>query len=59
MDKRKILKVISGLGVGIGVGVCFGAAMNNIVAGIMLGLGVGMCFAVAFTSNGQDDKKIK
>jgi hypothetical protein len=33
--------------------------MNNIVAGIMLGLGVGMCFAVAFTSNGQDDKKIK
>ena len=31
--KRKILSIISGLCVGIGVGACFGVAMHNIVVG--------------------------
>ena len=61
MRNNKILKLIAGLCVGLGVGVCFGAAMQNIFTGLLLGLGVGLCFAVAFTSNGSkendDDKQ--
>lgn len=50
MKKNKIIKVISGLFVGAGIGVCFGIATQNILSGILIGLGIGMCFAVAFNS---------
>lgn len=53
MTKDKILKIISGLCVGLGVGACFGAAMHNMVAGLLFGLSVGMCFAVTFVSVGK------
>ena len=56
MDKKRILKIISGLCVGLGVGVCFGIAMDNVITGLLLGLGVGMCYAVAFTSNYDKEK---
>ena len=48
MNNKKILKFVGGLCVGVGVGICFGVAMNNIITGILLGLGVGVCYAVAF-----------
>lgn len=56
MKKDKILKIISGFGIGAGVGLCFGVAMDNIWLGLALGLGVGSCYAVAFTSNKPVDK---
>ena len=52
MEKDKILKMLSGFGIGLGVGTCFGVAMNN----IWLGLGVGACYATAFTANKPEDK---
>ena len=57
MKKDKILKIISGFGIGLGVGTCFGVAMDNIWLGLALGLGVGSCYAVAFTSNKPVDKE--
>ena len=56
MTKDKILKIISGLCVGIGVGACFGVAMHNIVVGLLFGLSLGICFAVTFVCVGK--KKI-
>lgn len=56
MKKDKMLKIISGFGIGAGVGLCFGVAMDNIWLGLLLGLGVGSCYAVAFTSNKPEDK---
>jgi hypothetical protein len=54
MEKNKLLKIIGGLEVGIGVGTCMGVAMNNILAGFLLGIGVGLCFAVAFGAFKKD-----
>ena len=56
MKKDKILKIISGFGIGAGVGLCFGVAMDSLWLGLALGLGVGSCYAVAFTSNKPEDK---
>ena len=53
MTKDKILKIISGLCVGIGVGACFGVAMHNIVVGLLFGLSIGICFAVTFVCVGR------
>ena len=36
-----------GLCIGLGVGLCFGTAMDNMGLGICLGLGVGLCYSVA------------
>ena len=55
MDKNKLLKLLSGLGIGIGIGTCFGVAMNNIIVGILLGLGVGLCYAVGFGAFKKDE----
>ena len=54
MKKAKILKLIGGLGIGAGIGSCFGVAMNNIWAGLLLGLGVGLCYAVALGAFKKD-----
>ena len=56
MKKDKMLKIIGGLGIGLGVGVCFGVAMNNIWLGLALGLGVGTCYATAFIANKPENK---
>ena len=46
-----------GLCIGLGVGLCFGAAMNNMGIGICLGMGVGLCYSVALGHRtGSDDK---
>ena len=37
----------AGLGIGAGIGLCFGTAMNNMALGLLMGLGVGLCFCVA------------
>ena len=36
-----------GLLIGLGVGLCFGAALGNMGLGICMGLGVGLCYCVA------------
>ena len=36
-----------GLCIGLGVGLCFGAAMGNMGIGIALGMGIGLCYCVA------------
>lgn len=56
MKSKKILKLIGGLGTGIGIGTCFGVAMGNMLAGIGIGLGVGLCYAVAYGAF-RDDKE--
>ena len=56
MKKDKILKILSGFGIGLGVGTCFGVAMDNIWLGLAIGLGVGACYATAFTANKPEDK---
>ena len=48
MDNNKVLKFIGGVCVGLGIGVCFGVAMDSIVTGLFLGAGIGLCYAVAF-----------
>lgn len=48
MKKNNIQKLLSGLCVGLGTGVCMGVAMDTILTGVMLGMGVGLCFASAF-----------
>ena len=53
LTNDKILKIISGLCVGLGVGACFGAVMYNMVVGLLFGLSVGICFAVTFVSVGK------
>ena len=37
----------AGLGIGAGIGVCFGTATGNMALGLCMGLGVGLCFCVA------------
>ncbi|MBQ3156004.1 MAG: hypothetical protein IJB81_03635 [Clostridia bacterium] len=48
-----------GLCLGLGVGLCFGVAMDNIALGMCMGMGVGLCFSVALgqQKNGQQDDK--
>ena len=48
MKKINTLKLLSGLGIGCGIGTCFGVSMNNILLGLLFGSGVGLCYAVAF-----------
>lgn len=36
-----------GLCMGMGVGLCFGVAMDNMALGLCLGMGVGLCYGVA------------
>lgn len=56
MEKSKLLKIIGGLCIGLGVGLCFGIAMDNIWLGLLMGLGVGLCFSSAFSSINNDKK---
>lgn len=47
-----------GLCLGMGVGLCFGVAMDNIALGMCMGMGVGLCFSVALGQHTtSDDKK--
>ena len=54
MEKEKILKLISGLVIGVGVGMCFVVAMDNILVGFLIGLGIGLCYAVGFGAFRKD-----
>ena len=36
-----------GLCLGMGVGLCFGVAMDNVALGMCMGMSVGLCFSVA------------
>ena len=46
-----------GLCMGMGVGLCFGVAMDNMALGLCMGMGVGLCYSVALGyRNGSDDK---
>ena len=46
-----------GLCIGLGVGLCFGTAMDNIGLGICLGMGVGLCYSVALGHRTDSDDK--
>ncbi len=46
-----------GLCMGVGVGLCFGVALDNMGAGIALGMGVGLCFSVALGQHAPSDNK--
>lgn len=46
-----------GLCMGLGVGLCFGVAMDNMGLGIALGMGVGLCFCVALGQHTHSDDK--
>ena len=54
MKKDNILKLIGGLGIGCGIGMCFGVSMDNIILGLLMGMGVGLCFAVSFGAFRKD-----
>ena len=54
MKKNNIIKLISGLCVGLGIGACLGVGMSNIAVGCLLGLGIGMCYALAFGAFKKD-----
>lgn len=46
-----------GLCIGLGVGLCFGTAMDNMGLGICLGMGVGLCYSVALGHRKDSDDK--
>ena len=46
-----------GLCMGVGVGLCFGVAMDNIALGMCMGMGVGLCFSVALGQHASSDDK--
>lgn len=44
-----------GLCMGVGVGLCFGVAMDNMALGSAMGMGVGLCFSVALGQHANSD----
>lgn len=48
MKYKKVLKLISGVLIGVALGLSVVITTNNTFAGIMLGIGVGLCYAVVF-----------
>jgi len=46
-----------GLCMGMGVGLCFGVAMDNMALGLCMGMGVGLCFSVALGQHTHSDDK--
>ena len=53
----KIAKLFSGLGIGFGIGTCFGVSTNNMAMGLLMGLGMGLCYATSFGAFKEEDKK--
>ena len=53
-DKTYVIKktksgIPTGLLLGLGVGVCFGIAMDSIALGLCMGLAIGLCYGAAFS----------
>ena len=48
-----------GLCLGMGIGLCFGTAMDNMALGLCLGMGVGLCFSVALGHRSSSNDKPK
>jgi cyanate permease len=48
MEDKRIVKIIAGFCVGIGVGICIFAASGQILSSILIGVGLGLCLSVAF-----------
>ena len=46
-----------GLCLGMGVGLCFGVAMDNVALGMCMGMGVGLCFSVTLGQHTSSDDK--
>lgn len=46
-----------GLCMGMGVGLCFGVAMDNMALGICMGISVGLCFSVALGQHASSDDR--
>ena len=46
-----------GLCIGIGIGLCYGTALDNMGLGIALGMSVGLCFCVALGNLGTKKDK--
>ena len=47
-----------GLCIGMGIGLCFGVALDNMGLGLCLGMSIGVCFSVALgrQPNKKDEK---
>ena len=45
--KNRGLRIVGGLLIGAGVGICIGVATENILSAVLIGFGLGLCMAVA------------
>lgn len=43
-----------GMCIGLGIGLCFGAALDNMGLGLCLGMSIGLCFCVALGHKKED-----
>ena len=43
-----------GLCIGMGIGLCFGVALDNMGLGLCLGMSIGVCFSVALGRRKED-----
>ena len=43
-----------GLCIGLGIGLCFGVALDNMGLGLCLGMSIGVCFSVALGHRKED-----
>lgn len=57
MDRNKLLKAISGICIGLGIGMCFGVALGKVWMGLLFGIGIGLCYSTAFLAIGAKDQK--
>ena len=46
MEKSRILRIIGGLCIGAGVGICVGVATQEVLSSILIGVGLGLCMCV-------------
>ena len=51
MKDNRLVKIIAGLCIGAGVGICVGVATQNVLSSILIGSGLGLCMCVALNSN--------
>ena len=45
-----------GLCIGLGIGLCYGVALDNMGLGLCLGMGMGVCFCVALGHKKKDQQ---
>ena len=56
MKNFKLIRIISSILFGSGVGICIGVASKSVITGILVGIGLALCFAVILISSNRNDK---